>query len=65
MKKCTAYQTVTYIPSGAISAVELTDTPEEAITRAKSWQKVGTRAEAVKIEVDLKTMDLVKTVIFA
>ena len=65
MKKCTAYQTVTYIPNGAISGVELTDTPEEAITRAKSWQKVGTRAEAVKIEVDLKTMDLVKTVLFS
>lgn len=65
MKKCTAYQTITYIQSGAISGVELTDTPEEAIQRAKSWQKVGTRAEAVKIEVDLKTMDLVKTVLFS
>ena len=54
----TTYQVITYIADGKhISAVETVSTREEAIARAQAWRKVGTKARAQALMMDMEGCD--------
>lgn len=52
----TTFQCVTYIADGKrISAIETCATKEEAIARAQAWRKVGTKAVAQALMMDMES----------
>ena len=54
----TTYQCITYIADGKrISTVETVGTREEAIARAQAWRKIGTKARAQALMMDMEGCD--------
>lgn len=64
MEIYTRYFCRTYIADGKhISASEPCFSAADALVRAERWRACGTKAEAVRIDIDLETLEVTKTLL--
>ena len=60
----TGYFCETYIADGKhVSACEPCESAEEAVLRAKKWNALGTKARAIKVEIDLDSYKMTRALL--